>query len=79
MLEIVHGAGYIYNDISLDKINLGQKQRIDKEFTSDDTENQLEGKSLNLQDFTYTTPYIDFETGKHLKQEKVNCSFHISN
>ena len=38
-MEIIHESGYIHNDISLDKINLGQKQKIDLEINKDGTEN----------------------------------------
>ena len=79
-LEIIHGAGYVHNNIYLDKVLLGSNQRIEyKKNVSIDYENQLEGKSLHIIDFTSLTPYIDHKTGKHLKQERIQSDMDIKN
>ena len=36
-----------------------------------DNNNNFEGISAHLTDLDAMTPFIDFESGKHLKQEKV--------
>ena len=78
-LEIAHAAGYVHNDIALDTIYLGFGQRIDLEQIKLKTSQCFTGSSLHFLDFSYMTPYIDFKTGKPLKQSKQNNIFKVSN
>ena len=39
IIEIVHHAGYVHNDISLEKISLGLKQKVSNEEFPDSDEN----------------------------------------
>ena len=72
MLEIMHKAGYIHNDISLDKLHLTEGDSIKfKRKKGEYIQDYFENKTLHQYDFKYATPYIDFKTGKHLKQEKI--------
>lgn len=79
ILELFHSAGYVHNDISLDKIVLGANQMVSRTPSQDETENTLEDKTVHIVDFQYMTPYIDFETKKHLKQEKVKGVIDVGN
>lgn len=36
-------------------------------------------KNLHLVDMSYATPYIDFKSGKHLKQSKVQSTLNMKN
>lgn len=67
VLEIVHEAGYIYNDLNLDNISFGAdiKPILHK------TKDYFEDYQLNLWDFSAATPYRDFKTKQHLPQGKV--------
>lgn len=81
MIEIIHGAGYVHNDISLDKIHLGTNQKFNliRRRRYEVFESMFDDKSLHIIDFTFMTPYINFETGKHLKKEKVNNILNVGN
>ena len=77
-LEVIHNAGYIHNDISLDKLSLGSKQRIiDNE--EDLTTNCFKSVTVNIIDLTFVSEYKDRRTGAHLKQDKVESSLNLSN
>lgn len=77
ILENIHKAGYVHNDLSLDKIVHGLNQKLRTK--DDQVTNCFEDVSLHITDFTYARPYIDFKTGKHLKQDKVNVPLNINN
>ena len=62
MIEVIHHAGYIHNDICLEKIDLGKNQRIEFRETKCNTENIFDDLTLHFSDFSYFTPYINFET-----------------
>lgn len=73
VIEIIHKAGYVHNDICLEKIVIGKNQKL--EFGQMEDENDEESRSdtifdginLHIADFSFMTPYIDLETKKHLK------------
>jgi len=68
ILEIIHRAGYVHNDLSLEKIVIGPNQFIPSALAKmDQTENLFDEKSVHIVDFEYMTPYIDFKTKNHLK------------
>ena len=62
MLEVIHNAGYIHNDISLRKIYLGSIQTLDFSDQKLSDENIFEEVILHLSDFSYLTPYKNFVT-----------------
>ncbi len=68
MLESVHAAGYIYNDLKLDNIMVGFKNKLPKEHNE---ENALADASLHLVDFGFATRYIDKLTGLHIQKDEV--------
>jgi hypothetical protein len=59
MLEVIHSAGYIYNQLCVDQLILGDKQRIKPE-------TRVKDISLHLGGFECVTPFRDFRTGEHL-------------
>ena len=65
VLEVVHRSGYVYNNLTLDSIMFDYGVNP-KNFKGPA---DFETQQLNLIDFTYATPYIDFKTRKHL-----NCT-----
>ena len=80
MIEVIHNAGYIHNDICFEKIDLGYDQKLVFKGTKCINENIFDDLTLHFSDFSYFTPYIDLETQSHLKQEKTCCtSFDIAN
>jgi len=65
-LEIIHNAGYIHNDLSLEKMFLGYKQKIVDD-ACDLTTNCFKSVPINMQAWTYYTEYTNRKTGQHLK------------
>ena len=65
IFEIIHNAGYIYNDLKLDNILLGYEQKLPADCTKG---NCIENISINLVDFGFSTRYIDLKTGEHKGQ-----------
>lgn len=51
VLEIYHRAGFIHNDLSLDKVVFGQNQVMPMLKDVDETENVFENKTLHIVDF----------------------------
>lgn len=70
-LEIIHNAGYVYNDLSLDKILVGHNQTVTCDQTNNNTANSFERITFHLVDFSHLSKYTNRSTGGHLKQEKV--------
>ena len=70
MLQRVHEAGYVYNDLKLDNLLMdfgtpGHELR-------DSNENIFQNRSVNLIDFGFATRYVDKKTKEHLDKEEVN-------
>ena len=78
VLEVIHNAGYVHNDLSLERIVLGHDQKL-KPNIAFDTDDCFENVDLHLVDFTFMTPYVDERTGEHLKKEKVKELFNVKN
>lgn len=68
MLEGVHAAGFVFNDLKLDNIMVGIKDRLPREGSQG---NVFAEGTLHLIDFGFATRYIDKETGLHIKQDEV--------
>jgi len=56
IIEKIHAAGYTYNDLKLDNLLIGFKDKLSKNYTSD---NIFENVSLHLIDYGFATRYID--------------------
>lgn len=67
LLEAIHAQGYVYNNLQFENIVVAKNGvKPVKNFDC------FRDESLFLLECGLATPYIDFETGKHLKQAKVN-------
>ena len=69
MLQQIHSAGYVYNDLKLDNILVGFRDKIPSTQTSKDA---LKTCSLHLVDFGYATRYISRRTGQHIEKSDVS-------
>ena len=78
-MEIIHEAGYIHNDLSMDSIAFGSNQILDLKSKETSYKNIFEDKTVHLLDFSYMTPYVDLKKKKYLKMEKVNCMLNLKN
>lgn len=67
ILEVVHRAGVVYNDLKFDNLLLSYKQEMPKDFSS--VVNCFSNVQLNLIDFGLAQSFIDRKTGKHLNRE----------
>ena len=78
LLEIIHEAGYVHNDISLRKVVLGYEKQLQFDYLGS-ANKTIKPQPFHFMDLSFATPYIDFKTGRHLKKGKVNCPINISN
>lgn len=78
LLERIHRAGYIHNDLSLDKIVLAYDQKV-APLPEDSKDDLFAGVELHIVDFTFMTAYVDFRNGRHLKKEKVPTIHNVTN
>ena len=65
MLQSVHAAGYIYNDLKLDNLMTGYQDAFAPE-------KDLQDSSIHLVDFGFATRYIDKETKQHISENEVD-------
>ena len=63
ILEEIHNAGFVYNDMKLDNIMVGQDDQIED---YDENKNCFQNAKIYLIDFGFTRTYIDND-GKHLR------------
>jgi len=70
MLQRVHEAGYVYNDLKLDNLLLdyGKNSQELKESTGD----IFKGNQVNMIDFGFATRYVDKKTKEHMNKQEVN-------
>ena len=68
IFEIIHRAGYIYNDLKLDNILFGIQDKLPLKYCN---WNCFESCYINLVDFGFATRYTDPETGQHINKEEV--------
>ena len=65
MLEMVHNSGYIYGDLKLDNILIGDGQTLPKDTGNGiKSDNCFQNVSLNLIDFGFATKFLD-KQGNH--------------
>ena len=67
ILERVHASGFIFCDLKLDNILLGEGQTLPNQ-RFDPERNVFENASLHLIDFGFAPRFQDRETGEHLPQ-----------
>ena len=77
--ESLHRSGYVLNDLTLDKVRMDFKKKLHGCKLKQLFESGFDGKTLHITDFTYSTPFIDFKSGKWLKQSRVDCIFNLNN
>ena len=71
LLEQIHQAGYIYNDLKPDNILVGHGQKLKaKPAAKDQSHNIFKGYSVNLVDFGFSSEYIDFQN-QHCNPDKL--------
>lgn len=70
MLERIHEAGYVYNDLKLDNLLLNIK--ADKNYLKTTDDNIFEDHQVNIIDFGFATRYKDKKTKEHLEKEEVD-------
>ena len=70
ILEQVHNAGFIYNDLKLDNLLLDADTDIKNVFKTDD--DIFDIINVNLIDFGYVTKYQDSTTKQHISLSKVD-------
>ena len=71
LLEVIHRAGYVYNDISLSRVMLPIHEVIKvPEPTDVKTQSVFEGNTLHIIDFNYVTAsqHDSAPSHKYLKQ-----------
>ena len=71
LLERIHTAGYIFNDLKPDNILLGFNSRVKRPQNTSDGHNIFEGCSIHIVDFGFSSEYVNKETGEHLEQNEV--------
>lgn len=68
IIEQVHAAGYIYNDIKLDNVLLAYSDKLTEDCRHG---NCFKDVTLNLVDFNLTSSYIDKKTGNHVPPKEI--------
>ena len=68
ILETVHWAGVVYNDLKFDNILLSYRQEMQRDSKSNST-NCFANVQLNLIDFGLAQFYIDRNSGEHRERE----------
>ena len=72
LLECVHQAGFVFNDLKLDNLMIGfsdklplGKNQLDEDPISETTDT-FENCTINLVDFGFSSSYVDKSTGQHI-------------
>lgn len=72
IIEQVHNAGLIYNDLKLANVLVGYNDKLPKDCSKG---NALKDVSVNLIDFGMVSKYMDRKTGEHLQQKNLDCFY----
>ena len=59
--ETIHKAGFVLNELTLNEIRLGHNQKVSSSKLKHLFDSCFNAKTLHLTDFTYATPFYDFE------------------
>lgn len=70
ILEQVHSAGFIYNDLKFDNLLLDFETNIEQ-FEKADI-NIFDSNNINIIDFGYATSYLEEDGKTHIQKEKVD-------
>lgn len=68
ILEQIHSSGYIYNDLKLDNLLIGNDDRLPDQFEST---NCFDNVSINIVDFGFVTRFMDETNQNHLAVQNV--------
>ena len=68
ILELVHDSGYVFNDLKLENILLGNSYDVPDEMSSDFLNDAIQKGQLVLTDFGLASLWKDKEMGDHLPQ-----------
>lgn len=68
ILESIHQAGYVYNDLKLD--NLMLDYGIDSKYLQTTNDNIFDDHKVNIIGFDFISTYIDEKTQLHHKKKK---------
>ena len=72
IIEQVHEAGLIYNDLKLANVLVGYGEKLPKDCTKG---NCLKDLPINLVDFGMISKYADRKTGEHLPPKNLDCFY----
>ena len=71
ILEKIHRAGFVYNDLKLDNILLDFNKMEDddlKNIQITDADDIFDAMNLNIIDYGFATSYLDESTKKHISK-----------
>lgn len=71
ILEQMHQAGYIFNDLKLD--NLLFDSGVDTNDLKAAKGNIFDKQNINIIDFGFVSPYLDKDTQEHLEKTQLDC------
>ena len=67
IIEQIHAAGYVFNDLKPDNVLLASNESLDA--AKDHGQQLLNDFKIALIDFGYATKYIDANTGEHIEKK----------
>ena len=70
ILEQVHGAGYVFNDLKLDNLMLDFDADVDYMVNSED--DIFDTHNVNLIDFGFATSYLRADSNEHISKKKAD-------
>lgn len=71
MLQRIHKAGYVYNDLKLDNLLMNYRA-ADFNYLRTTDNNIFEEHSVNIIDFGFATRYLDKKTKVHFDKEEID-------
>ena len=71
ILEKVHSAGFVFNDLKLDNLMLDFDSNANKFLESND--DIFEDNNVNIIDFGYATSYLRSDGKRHIKKQDLDA------